>query len=429
MRISILAVGTQGDVRPFVALGRGLRDAGHAVRIAASADFRRLVARQELDFAVLSGNFRALMARVQHLMESGTNLLLAARTMRRVLAEMAAPWAVEGTVACRDADLIIASGLADLLGVSLAETLGKPFALAYLQPMLPSREIPPVTLPPRGAPSPGAANLLLHHLSRIVQWQVLKPAYNRHVRPGLGLPRYPWHGPRYRVGQRDCPVICGYSRHVVPQPTDSPDHVRITGYWFLDEAEDWQPPRELQAFLEAGPPPIYVGFGSMQTRDRDATTRLILEGVRRSGQRAVLATGWDGLTEPPSGLGSDRICVIGEAPHGWLFPRVALAIHHGGAGTTGAAIRAGIPSILVPFLADQPFWAWQIERLGLAPPRLDLKSLTVEQLAGAIAAASGPEMRERAAQLGSHVAVENGVEAAVAALTEWGLLLPPLTQR
>lgn len=427
MRITILTVGTQGDVRPFVALGSGLRKAGYTVRVAASAEFHPLITGQGLDFAPLSGDFRALLASMQHLVESGTNLLIAARTMRRALADMAVPWALEGRVACRDADLVIASGLADLLGVSLAEALGTPFVLAYLQPMLPSRQIPPVTLPPRRAPWPGAANLLLHQFSRIVQWQVLRPAYNRHVRAGLGLPRYPWHGPTYPVGTQACPVICGYSRHVVPHPTDWPEYVRITGYWFLDEADNWQPPCELQAFLKAGPPPIYVGFGSMQTRDRDGTTRLILEAIRQSGKRAVLATGWDGLTEPPSGLGSNQICVIGEAPHGWLFPRVSLAVHHGGAGTTGAAIRAGIPSILVPFLADQPFWAWQIERLGLGPPRLNHKLLTAELLAGAIVAASGSDMQQRAKQLGSHVANENGVQAAILALTEWKLLRPAIS--
>ncbi|HYZ21624.1 MAG TPA: glycosyltransferase [Rhodopila sp.] len=423
MRIAILTVGTQGDVRPFVALGRGLRQAGHDVRIAASPGFDPLVTGQGLDFAPLSGDFRALMARVQSHMERGTNPLLAVRIMRSALAEMAESWAAEGRAACQDADLIIASGLADLLGVSLAEALGKRFALAYLQPILPSREIPPVTLPPRAAPLPGTINLLLHHICRVVQWQVLKPAFNRHVRPGLGLPQYPWYGPRYPVGQRDHPIIYGYSRHVVAQPAGWPEYARIAGYWFLDEAETWRPSHELLAFLDAGPPPIYVGFGSMRTRDPQAATRQILEAIRLSGLRAVLALGWDGLAESPSGWG-DHVCVIREAPHGWLFRHVALAVHHGGAGTTAAAVRAGIPSVVVPFLADQPFWAWQLERLGVAPPRLSHKSLSAQQLAEAITAATGAGMRRQAERLSGLVGNENGVRGAVATLAEWGLLSP-----
>jgi UDP:flavonoid glycosyltransferase YjiC (YdhE family) len=300
--------------------------------------------------------------------------------------------------------------------------LGKPFVLAYLQPILPSRELPPVTLPPRELP--GWANLLLHHAARVAQWQVLQPAFNRHVRPGLGLPRYPWHGPRYAVGQAACPVLLGYSRHAVPRPRAWPEHVRVTGYWFLDEEETWSPPRGLVEFLDTGPPPIYIGFGSMPSRDPEAATRLVVEAIRRSGQRAVLATGWNGLREPPQGLG-DGICVIREAPHAWLFRRVALAVHHGGGGTTAAAIRAGIPSVVVPFLADQPFWAWQMAWLGVAPPGLNHKTLTPEQLARTIMVAAGAEMRDRAKQLGDHILEEDGIHAATMALAEWGLLPAP----
>ena len=421
MHVTILTVGTQGDVRPFIALGRGLKIAGHDVRIAASPNFAPLIVRHGLEFALLSGDFRVLMARVQRLIENGTNPIIAARVMRRALVEIATPWPAEGQAACEGTDLIIASGLADLLGVSLAEAFGKQVVLAYLQPMLPSQELPPVTLPPRQVPLPGTANLLLHWVARVAQWKVLQPAFNRHVRPALGLRRYPWFGPRYPVGERACPVICGYSGHVVPRSGSWPEYVRVTGYWFLDEAESCTPPPAVAAFLDCGPAPIYIGFGSMRSRDPEATTRLVIEALRRSGQRALLATGWDGLAEPPPSF-DDRICTIREVSHDWLFRQVDVAVHHGGAGTSGAAIRAGIPSVVVPFLADQPFWAWQMERLGVAPPRLKHKALTAEQLAEAITVARGEKMRQTARQLGRRIAAEDGVRAAIGALMDWGLL-------
>jgi UDP:flavonoid glycosyltransferase YjiC (YdhE family) len=333
---------------------------------------------------------------------------------------MVEPWAEEGKVACADADLIIGSAITDLLGASLAEAPGKRFARAYLQPLLPSREMPPVAAP-RGRRFPGIVNIALHHLAEQLQWYVLRAAVNGVVRPRLGLAPYPWHGAQSRLAPARHPVICGYSEQVVPRPADWPDHARVTGYWFLDEAEAWQPPAELLSFLSSGPPPIYVGFSRVSSLDPAATTRPVLEALRSTGHRAILATGWGALSMAQD-EGGGRVFCLKEAPHDWLFRRVALAVHHGGAGTTAAALRAGIPSVIVPFQGDQNFWGWRLETLGVAPPRLDCKRLTAARLAHAIKAASAPLRRSQARALGARISAENGVGTAIDTLAGWGLL-------
>ncbi|HZG69876.1 MAG TPA: glycosyltransferase, partial [Herpetosiphonaceae bacterium] len=182
-------------------------------------------------------------------------------------------------------------------------------------------------------------------------------------------------------------------------------------YWFLDDSEAWTPPPDLLAFLAAGAPPVYVGFGSMAGRDPASTTRIVLEAVERSGQRAVIATGWGGLV---TGSVPESVHVIEAVRHDWLFPRVAAVVHHGGAGTTAEGLRAGIPTVICPFFGDQPFWGRRIHALGLGPEPIQQKRMTSGQLAEAIrTAATDPNMRRRAAEVGAQIRSERGVEQAV----------------
>jgi sterol 3beta-glucosyltransferase len=185
----------------------------------------------------------------------------------------------------------------------------------------------------------------------------------------------------------------------------------VTGYWFLDHPPDWQPPADLVDFLESGPPPIYVGFGSMPSRDPEKICRIVLHALRQSGQRGVIATGWEGLSQ--SDL-PDEVFVIEAVPHDWLFPRMAAVVHHGGAGTTGAGLRAGVPNIVVPISNDQPFWARQVKALGAGPAPIPRKRLTADRLAHAISVAVTDEsIRKRAAELGETIRAEDGVVNAV----------------
>ncbi|SPL95553.1 UDP-glucose:sterol glucosyltransferase [[Actinomadura] parvosata subsp. kistnae] len=203
-------------------------------------------------------------------------------------------------------------------------------------------------------------------------------------------------------------VLHAWSPHLLPSPADWPAAARPTGFWTLPPT-DWTPPERLARFLDDGDPPIYVGFGSSSSGDPEALTATVLEAVRLSGRRAVVATGWGALR---AGTEPDGVLVIEEAPHEWLLPRVALAVHHGGIGTVAAALRAGVPQVVRPFLGDQPFWAERLHRLGVAPAPVTGRRLTPAGLASAIEAAAA--LTPAAQALGAKVRAEDGVATAVA---------------
>jgi UDP:flavonoid glycosyltransferase YjiC (YdhE family) len=342
-----------------------------------------------------------------------------ARISRHFYADWATHWAREGMEAAVGAGLLIGVANSTLLAKAIAEAQGIPFVAAQLQPLTPSRYMSPLVLV-GGHKLPPALNMTAYNVLRLLVWYVMKPAINDIVRPQLGLPKYPWYGPYFN--NRHHHVLYGFSPHVVPRPADWPDTAQITGYWFLDQPE-WRPSDALRAFLDAGPKPIYVGFGSMVSAHAEQFTTTVLEAVRRSGQRAVLATGWGGLAGE-EGTQDEQIFFTPGAPHDWLFPRMAAAVHHGGAGTTAAAVRAGIPSVIVPFYGDQPFWARCLQREGVAPPALDRKNLTAEALASAIDSTLQEPVRRSAAALGERVRAEDGVGAALRCLQAWGFLSP-----
>lgn len=427
MRITLFAVGTQGDIRPLAALGCGLQRAGHEVRLATSANFEPLVTRAGLEFAPLTADYEKLMRADPAMIANGMNVVKVARIMRGHLSAMAAHWAVEGRAAADGAGLLIGAGPATILVASLSDALGIPCVQAQLQPMTPCGDIPPMMLPPLPFRIPGLVNRGLYHALRIFTWTMLSPAINGILRRDLGLAPYTWRGPYYGGPATRRRVLYGYSSAILPPSRDWTDDQRVTGYWFLDEADAWQPPQALLRFLAAGPKPVYIGFGSMLSRDAERITREVLAAVRQLGCRTILATGWGGM-EGQDADADDNILVLNQAPHDWLFPRVEVAVHHGGVGTTTAAARAGIPSVVMPFITEQAFWAECLRRLGTAPPYLDRKTVTATDLAHAITAARTPAMLERAAQLGARVRAERGVDNALAHLAQWGLLeaqVPP----
>lgn len=418
--IVIFTVGTQGDARPCVALGVALRQAGHRVRIVTSDNFAGMVREAGLEFFALSADFSDLLTNNPETVDKALNPLFLVKHTREKFASMAATWVRETRPACEGAALLIGNGIATQLAKALGEAEGIAFVQAQLQPFTPSRELSPLAFWSK-ARFPGAVNLGLYQLMKLLAWYTLKPAVNDVIRPQLGLPRYPWYGPYFERDRLRKRVLYGYSRHILPRPNDWPEEARVTGGWFLDQAEQWQPPQALQDFLDEGEKPIYIGFGSMLANNAEAFTATVLEAARLSGRRAVLATGWGGLRGEP-GRRDERTYVIDNAPHDWLFPRMALAMHHGGAGTTAAAARAGIPSVFVPFFGDQPFWARRMHELGAAPPALDRVSVTATQMAQAIGAGLQTPMVQAAAQLGQRIRAEEGGTSAVRALAEWGLL-------
>ena len=206
-------------------------------------------------------------------------------------------------------------------------------------------------------------------------------------------------------------MLSAYSPSIIPHPADWPESVHVTGYFFLNTMADWQPSPELRAFLGAGDPPVYIGFGSMGGRNPEQLAGIIVEALARSGQRGLLLTGWGGLHPE---LVPENVFVVDSAPHNWLFPRMAAVVHHGGAGTTAEGLRAGVPAVIVPFVLDQPFWGARVKAMGLGPEPIPKKKLTADRLASAIRKAiTDSAMRQRASSCGAAIRAENGVGNAV----------------
>jgi sterol 3beta-glucosyltransferase len=277
---------------------------------------------------------------------------------------------------------------------------------------------------PLGEPARAAYNRLTYRLLPRLTRGMYGSVVARWRRETLGLrDARSGAGDLARADGRPVPVLLAFSPHVVPRPSDWPASVAVTGYWFLDSEPGWAPPPALSAFLAAGPPPVFVGFGSMAGRDPARAARTVLDAVARSGERAVVVTGWGGLRvdDPPAG-----VYVAETVPYDWLLPRVAAVVHHGGAGTLAAGLRAGKPSVVCPFVADQPFWGARVAALGVGPAPIPQRRLTAEGLAAAIrVAVTDPAMRARAERLGAAIRSEDGVAAAVAWLAAHGLLGSP----
>jgi len=421
MKIVIFTIGTQGDARPFVGFGQRLQSQGHEVVIATAERHEALIVGGGLKHAAIRSDFADMMAREHAAMDAGNQIRLG-RQMAQALCEWMPTWVAQGMEATQDADLIMGSGSGTALGGSLAEKRGIPFAQTQFMPLTPSRSIPPLWPSPRFK-LPGALNLALTHTTRTLVWRLLS-APTAIMRQELGLKPFPWHGPwspRVAFAERRY-LLYAFSKYLQPQPTDWPSEtIAVTGNWFYDQAKDWNPPAALEQFLQSGPKPIYVGFGSMLSGDPKAFTRTVLEGIRQSGQRAIVATGWGALDREAESA-QDNVLFIDGAPHDWLFPRVAMAVHHGGAGTVAAAARAGLAQVIIPFVADQFFWSWRLKTIGVSPVMLNRKTLTPTSLATAIQQALTSNTATVAARLAPLIEAENGIDTAIAQLHRWGLL-------
>lgn len=404
MRIAIIAIDTRGGVQPYVALGRGLQQAGHEVRLLAPAGFRSLVEPWRLDFRPLSGDVEAALRDAAGAAERGA--LATVRYARAQAEHHLRLWLKEADAHCADAELIT-GGIGGLVaGRAVSEKRGVPFVETHLQPLgQPTAAFPGPLLPNVPAWLGGFGKRLSHRLTALaleVQGSMGLAAARREV---LGLP------PRAAPLRTDLPVLYGYSRHVLPAPRDWDARRHVVGYWTLPPDEGWAPPPELARFLEAGPPPVCIGFGSMGSEDPRALARLVGDAVAQAGVRAVVLAGWGALEAEPRG----DLLVLKEAPHTWLFPRMAGVVHHGGAGTTGAGLGAGVPNLVVPFTMDQPFWASRVYALGVGPRPIPRKRLDVAALAAGLRALVQDEaMRARARALGEAMRDEDGVAAAVA---------------
>jgi sterol 3beta-glucosyltransferase len=416
MKIVIFALGSRGDVQPYIALGRGLAAAGHSVRLLATENFRELVAGYGLEFVAVGSSTEAAAQELQHLIEQGqTRKLFAAQA--RLAEAQAHTAAAHGLAAAQSADLLVA-GLGGLfVAWSLAEKLGIPFVQAHLVPITPTRAFASVLAPQLpNTPLAPLTNALSHRLAEQMLWQMSRSADARARSEVLGMPSAPFWGP-FAALRDAAPILYGYSAHALPRPADWPAAIHLTGFWFLEPPAGWQPPADLVRFLAAGPPPVYIGFGSMTSSRPEEAAAMAIEGLTRAGQRGVLYGGWGGLR--PEHL-PDYIYLANSVPHSWLFPRMAAVVHHGGVGTTAAGLAAGVPSVVTPFFGDQPFWGRRVHELGVGPQPIPRSRLNATNLAEAIrVATTDAPMRAKAAELGAHIGSENGVAQAVALIERY----------
>ena len=405
MRLTIPTTGSRGDVQPYVALGLGLQAAGHHVRIATHADLGPLVRLYGLDFFPLEPG--------PGLQMTDRNPIVFLREFVRLREPLVRTMMSNCYEACRDADAVLTTTTSPLLGYLVAMKLGIPAYRTSLQPAALSRFHTNFLFPepPEWLPFQGLYNVFSHVFIGMMLWRMWRKTLNEAARDVLGLPPVPFAGPG-RDFMHPSLSLDGYSSLVVPKPRDWPNNHHLTGYWFLDAPPDWHPPADLEAFLSSGPPPVYVGFGSHHNCDAAQVTELVVRALKGAGVRGILATGWGALEAV---VGSDQFFSLDSAPHAWLFPRMAAVVHHGGAGSTAAGLRAGAPSILIPFFADQPFWGRCVHRLGVGPEPIPRKELSAQRLEQAVRqAVADTALRRRAEEMGRLIRAEDGVGKAVA---------------
>ena len=398
MKLTFFAPGSRGDVQPYLALGHRLQQRGHAVRVVTSLDFADLIAEYGLDAHLVDIDVQRAI-REQAASIEGGGLIASFRAMAELAKRASRQLAERGLEACEGSDAMIAGFGGLSLATGIAEATGVPLIRAYNVPLLPTSAFPGALFPrwPRWLPAG-----LSHTLTRHMLWQASRFASADARREILGVGPAPWSPP---FEDPDRPVLYGVPDALVPRPVDWDDRVVNTGFWYADDPPGFAPSPELAAFLAAGPPPIYVGFGSMSSEAPAETTRIVLDAIARSGQRAVLHAGWADLGDLSL---PDSVMRVGSVPHGWLFPRCSAVVHHGGAGTTAAGLRAGVPSVIVPFHGDQPFWASLVAARGLGPAPVPRRRLTAERLAHAITAALDPAIVARARSVGERLRAEDG---------------------
>ncbi|KAI3689351.1 hypothetical protein L2E82_47306 [Cichorium intybus] len=410
LKIAVLVVGTRGDVQPFLAMSKRLQEFGHHVRLATHANFRSFVESAGVDFYPLGGDPRILagyMARNKGLIPSAPGEIIIQRKQLKAIIESLLP-------ACTEPDLktgqpfraqaIIANPPA-YGHAHVAEALGVPLHIFFTMPWTPTSEFPsPLARVPQSA-----GNWLSYIVVDLLIWWGIR-GYINDFRKKLNLAPIAYFS-MYRGSISHFPTGYMWSPHVVSKPHDWGPLVDVVGYCFLNLGSKYQPPEEFTQWIGKGTSPIYIGFGSMPLEDSTKTTNIILEALRKTGQRGIIDRGWGDLGTFPEI--PDDVFLLVDCPHDWLFPQCAAVVHHGGAGTTATGLRAGCPTTIVPFFGDQYFWGDRIYHRGLGPTPIPISQLTVEALSDAINFMLQPEVKARVMDLAKLIENEDGVANAV----------------
>jgi sterol 3beta-glucosyltransferase len=412
MNLTVVAVGTRGDVEPHLALCQALLRAGYRARLCAPADFASSAQALKIPFHPIPVRFRHLIGSPEGgaMLGSGANGLRLLRELPVVAAKVAGEVITAIREACEDAHAVCHSPLG-LPARFFALERNIPAIASFMQPLGFTRERPsPLFGMPASAPRVlnGASHVLLEELF----WLAARPLMQRHLQQKL--PRTGYFAGMRRSGS---PLLFAYSPSLVPTPRDWTTGMRVTGYWTLPRETAWRPPSGLLDFLAAGRPPVCIGFGSMNGPRMDGVFDTALRVAAESGRRAIILTGWSGRLLPQAA--SRNVFVLESAPHDWLFPRAAAVIHHGGAGTTAAALRAGVPSVILPFFFDQAFWGRWLHERGLGSRPIPLRKLSDARLRRALDVAEAPgPTRARIRELARRLRDEDGPAAAVRAIDQ-----------
>ncbi|KAL8893975.1 MAG: hypothetical protein Q9192_004742 [Flavoplaca navasiana] len=424
LNVVIQVVGSRGDVQPFVALGRTLKESyGHRVRLATHRTFKSFVEENGLEFFSIGGDPAELMA----FMVKNPGLLPGKDSLKSGDVGKRRKGMYEIFLGCWSSCIELGDGtgshdpsarpfVADAIianppsfaHIHCAEKLGIPLHLMFTMPWSTTKAFPhPLANIQSSNTDPRLTNSFSYALVETMTWQGLGDLINQFRHKVLGLDsvnllRAPGMENRLRIPYTYC-----WSPALIPKPNDWGPHIDVSGFYFLSLAGSFTPPPDLQTFLDTGPPPVYIGFGSIVVDDPNAMTKLIFEAVELTGQRALVSKGWGGLGADELGI-PEGVFMLGDVPHDWLFKHVSCVVHHGGAGTTAAGIASGKPTVVVPFFGDQPFWGAMIARAGAGPLPVPYKKLTAEILAAGIRTCLEPRTIERAEELGAKISSEKG---------------------
>ncbi|VFQ86297.1 unnamed protein product [Cuscuta campestris] len=382
MQIVMLIVGTRGDVQPFVAIGKRLQDYGHRVRLATHANFKEFVLTAGLEFYPLGGDPKVLagyMVKNKGFLPSGPSEIPVQRKQLKDIIYSLLP-------ACKDpdmdtkvsfkADAIIANPPA-YGHIHVAEALKIPIHIFFTMPWTPTSEFPH---PLSRVKQPSGYRLSYQIVDSLI-WLGIRDMINDLRKKKLKLRPITYLSGSHGF-ESDIPHGYIWSPHLVPKPKDWGPKIDVVGFCFLDLASKYEPPESLVSWLRAGQKPIYIGFGSLPVQEPEKMTKIIVEALQRTGQRGIINKGWGGLgnlAEP-----KDFVYLLDNCPHDWLFLQCSAVVHHGGAGTTAAGLRAACPTTIVPFFGDQPFWGDRVHARGVGPQPIPVEEFSLNKLIGAI---------------------------------------------